>query len=509
MKRNARRVAALVLTLFVLAQAINAYALVSLVLPVGRALLWTGRFLSGSTSLATAETVVAAERSLALHGAILGALWWGSNDTQSKNAEKGIVWVPLDPTATRSNPDPKRYDDAPMTIEITGVRNRDVKPKASYAGEADKNVSSTPTNGAVAAAMPAGSSMSYAVEGQNNIREYKSVDIALYSGSSDLQKCSSAQASTNPGTGWVFTCPAGVSSDGKTVGLWTRVSTAKTCAAGYTLTNGNCVLTDAASVKKPEGKVACEVLVDATNNTFQFDAANPSCSSALANFSKPSPNQLRYNPPSGGGYDIITRNADGSTTIETSDGTNYKKITVGPFDKGQGGGTIRTIDTGLQPGTDGTGGGGGSGGGGSGASGNGTGNCGGPGQSPCAVTVDDSGFQGKDPVINAAADNINAKLDERRAFIESKGNDSSNFGLDKSWIPSFLPGSPVSCRPIKWEPRVSHGPLAGLAASIDIDWCENLDVFRQYYAWLFGVVTAWGIVMLFFGSNGNTGRSGK
>jgi hypothetical protein len=331
MNRNCRRVIALSLAVVMLAHAVNAFAFISLALPVGRALLWTGRVLSGSNTVAGAESVVAAERSIALHGALIGALWWGYSSVKSKNADEAVVWLPLDPTATRSNPDPKRYDDAPLTIEITGAANRDVKPKSSYAGEADKNVSSTPTNGAVAASMPAGASMSYAVDGQNTIREYKSVDISLYSGSSDLQKCSSAQSATNPGTGWTFSCPSGTSSDGKTVGIWSRFTTQKTCAAGYTLTNGNCILTDAPSVKKPVGKVACEVLVDATNNTFQLDANNPSCASLLSDFNKPNPNQLRYNNPSGGGYDIITRNSDGSTTIETSDGTNYKKITVGPF----------------------------------------------------------------------------------------------------------------------------------------------------------------------------------
>lgn len=507
MKRNYRRAVAILLASLVFFHAANSYAFISLALPVGRALLWTGRFLSGSGTVAGAESVVAAERSLALHGSLLGAVWWGTSSTKSKNAEEGTIWLPLDPTATRSNPDPKRYDDAPLTIEITGAASRDVKPKASYAGEADKNVATTPTNGAVAAAMPAGSSMSYAVDGQNTIREYKSVDIAFYSGSSDLQKCSSAQSATNPGTGWSFSCPSGTSSDGKTVGIWSRTTTQKTCATGYTLSNGNCVLTDSASVKKPEGKVACEVLVDATNNTLQLDANNPSCASILSNFNKPNPNQLRYNNPSGGGYDIITRNSDGSTTIESSDGTNYKKITVGPFDKGQGGGTIRGIDTGPQPGTDGTG---GTGTGGTGSTGTGSGNCGGAGQSPCAVTVDDSGFQGKDATVNSAGEAVKTASQNRLDAINAEGQKGGdNFGLDTSWIPSVLPGPAVTCQALKWEPGISHGPLAGLSGTIDIDWCSKVDVIREYYAWLVGLVTVWAIAMLFFSSNGNTGRSGK
>ncbi|MDW9237733.1 hypothetical protein C7S17_0791 [Burkholderia thailandensis] len=500
-----RRIVASVAAVVMITYALNSAAFISLVLPVGRALLWTGRYLSGTSSLAAAESVVAWERSIALHGAVIGALWWATNSDKSKNGEEATIWMPLDTEAVRENPDPKRYDDAARPTGPTAASMRDAKPKTSYAGEADRNATSTPPNGEVAASMPAGGSSSYAVSGENTIREYRSVDISLYSGLGDLQRCSAAQAATNPGSGWSFSCPSGRSSDGKTVGIWFRNSAQKACAEGYVLTSGSCLLSNAAAVKKPPGKVPCEVLVDPTDNSFQFDAANPSCSSLLSQFSKPAKNQLRYQNPSGGGYDIVTRNADGSVTVETSDGTNYKKISVGAFDKDQGGGAIKGIDTGPQPGSDGTG----SGNTGSGGSGNGSGNCGGPGQSACAVTVDDSGFGGKDAQVSSAADAIRSKLDERQAFIESKASSADHFGLDNSWIPSLLPGSPVTCSNLKWEPGISHGPLSGLSTSVEIDWCSKIDVFREYYAWLVGVATLIAIVMLFFGSNGNTGRSIK
>lgn len=111
--------------------------------------------------------------------------------------------------------------------------------------------------------------------------------------------------------------------------------------------------------------------------------------------------------------------------------------------------------------------------------------------------------------MNSAADAINAKHDERKALIESKGTDTGNFGLDTGWIPSMLPGAAVTCQAVKWEPGISHGPLAGISGSVDIDWCSKVDVIREYYAWLVGMLTVWAIAMLFFSSNGNPGRTGK
>ena len=192
---------------------------------------------------------------------------------------------------------------------------------------------------------------------------------------------------------------------------------------------------------------------------------------------------------SDGTFDQVTKNDDGSTTIKTGGRT----IIVGP-PGGDGNGTITSItDNGPGSGS----------GSGSGSSGSGM-SCGGTGQPSCAVTVDDSGFQGKDTAVNTKADAAIAKLDERVTQVQGV-NDGSTFGVDTSWIPSLKPGPVVACSDIQWQPGISHGPLAGLTGSVSVNWCDKADVIREYLAWLFGVATVFAIALLFFSSNKSGG----
>lgn len=467
--------------------AVNSYAVWGLLAPIGSGIMWLGRIASSNVTIARAI-----EWSIYGHGAAAGLFFWlnSSDGTPSSTPPiKARLVVQPNTTAKRDNPDPKRFDDASS--------GRDPTPKASYAGEADQNYTSSPTLGALAASQPAGTTWTVAVSGQTSYTTYKSVAIATYSGTSDLQKCSSAQSATNPGTGWTFSCPTGQSSDGQTVGIWYKSTAGKVCATGYTYSGGNCVLNDATAVTKPAGKLPCEVLQNA-DGTWDIDAKNPECTSLATALTK-SGKTLTY-AKGDGTYDTIKNNDDGSQTINTGNRT----INLGP----PGADGNRDI-TGITDGAPGNSGSGNTGTGSTGSSGSGTGNCGGPGQPVCAVSVDDTGFQGKDAQVNTAGDAAKAKLDERQTFIEGKATENGNFGLENSWIPSLLPGAAVTCQAVKWEPGISHGPLAGISGSVDIDWCAKVDVIREYYAWLVGLVTVWAIAMLFFGSNGNTGRNGK
>ncbi len=462
---------------------LNAFAFLQFVTPVTTGVMWLGRVMAGNITMARAM-----ELSITAHGAAGWAwyVWKNQDDTtpQTSTPIKARLYVSPSPTSKRANPDPTKFDDATTT--------RDPTPKPTY-----PHSPPAPGNGSLAAIANAGvGSYSYSSNGGSTITEYHVIQT-YQSGMSQAQADSAAKAATQDAhVGWNWSGGYYITANDWRA-IWYRTVSNPSCPAGYSYSAGQCNLTDASKVMKPAGRVPCEVLAN-SDGTWDIDSKNPECN-AIASQLIRSGKKL-YVAKGDGTYDGIENKEDGGTTITTGNRT----IDMGPPDS-EGRQTIRGI-TDSGPGSSP---GGGTGNTGAGGTGSGTGNCGGPGQSPCAVTVDDSGFQGKDAAINAAADSINARLDERRAFIESKGNDSSNFGLDKTWIPSFLPGSPVSCRPIKWEPRVSHGPLSGLAASLDIDWCDNLDVFRQYYAWLFGVVTAWAIAMLFFGSNGNTGRAGK
>lgn len=246
---------------------------------------------------------------------------------------------------------------------------------------------------------------------------------------------------------------------------------------------------------KPAGRVPCEVLAN-NDGSWDIDAKNPECA-AISNQLTKSGKKL-YIAKGDGTYDGIENKDDGGTSITTGNRT----IDMGPPD-GEGTQTIRGITDGGPGNTPG-------GTGSTGSTGTGSGNCGGAGQSPCAVTVDDSGFQGKDATVNSAGEAVKTASQNRLDAINAEGQKGGdNFGLDTSWIPSVLPGPAVTCQALKWEPGISHGPLAGLSGAIDIDWCSKVDVIREYYAWLVGLVTVWAIAMLFFSSNGNTGRSGK
>lgn len=468
----------------VLSVTVNSYAFWGLLAPVGSSIMWLGRVASSNVTMARAI-----EWSIYAHGAAIGFLAWkNSSDTSAQTSAPISARLVVQPnsSAKRDNPEPKRFDDASA--------GRDPTPKATYAGEADQNYSSSQTMGVLAASQPAGTTWTVAVSGQTYYTTYKSLAIATYTGSSDAQKCSSAQTATSPGTGWSWSCPVGQSSDGQTVGMWYKQTSGKVCAAGYTYSGGNCVLSNADQVTKPAGKVPCEVVRNA-DGTWEIDAKNPECT-ALASQLAGSGKQLTYNKGDGT-YDTIKSNDDGSTTINTGN----RSIDLGPAGS-DGNLPIRGISDNGPVDT-------GGGSTGTGSTGSGTGNCGGSGQPPCVVAVDDSAFTGKDASINTAGDAAKGKLDDRQAFIEGKANDTSNFGLDVSWIPSLLPGPAVTCQALKWEPGIKHGPLAGLSGSVDIDWCSKLDLLREYYAWLFGMGTVWAIVMLFFGSNGNTGRGSK
>lgn len=462
--------------------AFNAFAWLQFITPVSTGVLWLGRVIGSNVSMARA-----AEISIMAHGAAGWAwyVWKNSNDTvpETTTPIKARLQVSPSPAAKRVNPDPTKFNDATTT--------RNPTPKPTY-----PQSPAAPGNGSLGAIASAGvGNYSYSSNGGTSVTEYHVIQT-YQTGLSQAQADSAAKTATQGAhTGWTWSGGYYIASNDWRA-IWYRTVSNPSCPAGYTYSAGQCNLTDAAQVMKPAGRVPCEVLAN-SDGSWDIDAKNPECT-AIGNQLTRSGKKL-YVAKGDGTYDGIENKDDGGTTITTGNRT----IDMGPPD-GEGKQTIRGITDG-GPGTT-PGGGGSTGGTGSGGTGSGT--CGGPGQPACAVTVDDSGFQGKDATVNAAADAINAKHDERKALIESKGTDTGNFGLDNTWIPSVLPGSPVSCQALKWEPGISHGPLAGIQGSIDIDWCGKIDFIREFYAWLVGLVTVWAIAMLFFSSNGNTGRPG-
>lgn len=459
--------------------AFNAFAWVQFITPVSTAVMWLGRVAASNTTL-----VRALEFSITSHGAAGWAwyVWKNSNDTtpETSTPVKARLVVSPATTAKRTNPDNTKFDDATTT--------RDPTPKATYPYS-----QAAPGNGSLAAISNVGvGNFTYSSNGGTTVTEYHVIQT-YQSGLSQAQADSAAKTATQSAhIGWSWSSGYFIASNDWRA-IWYRTVSNPTCPAGYTYSAGQCNLSDASQVMKPAGRVPCEVLANG-DGTWDIDAKNPECSSISNQLTKSG--KKLYVAKGDGTYDGIENKDDGGTSITTGNRT----IDMGPPD-GEGKQTIRGITDGGPGSTPG-------GTGGTGSTGTGTGNCGGAGQSPCAVTVDDSGFQGKDSIVGSAADAAKGKLDERQAFIEGKATENGNFGLDNSWIPSLIPGPAVTCQALKWEPGISHGPLASMSGSIDIDWCSKIDFVREYYAWLVGLVTVWAIALLFFSSNGNAGRPG-
>lgn len=443
--------------------------------PVTGAVMWLGRAAASNPTMARAV-----EWSITAHGALLSWYFWKNDSDPAPTSTPIKARLAVQPTSTaqRDNPDPNLYDNAP-------AGQRDPTPKSSVA---------------LTTIYPqAGSVNSIGLASLDSEVVLYSAPNAGYANKMTFYTPSNKQYPGQPYTNYAsWTVPAGNGSlSGTALTIYYKYESVQvTCPSGYTLSGSSCLLTNADATKKPAGKVPCEV-VSNSDGTWDVDAKNPECDKLASALTK-SGKTLSYNKGDGT-YDQITNNDDGSQTIQTGN----RKIKTGP-PGGDGNRPISSIDdTGPSGGS-------GSGSGtGTGSTGTGSAVCGGPGLPSCAVSVDDSGFNGKDGTINSASDAAKAKLDDRQASITAQGTDSSNFGLDTSWLPSFLPGPAVQCAPLKWEPGISHGPLVGTQSSVDIDWCSHVDVFREYYAWLIGLLTVWAIAMLFFSSNGNTGRGGK
>lgn len=429
--------------------------------------------------------VKAAEFSLAVNGAFLTALAWDSlskpspstQDTSTKPLEIEI-WSYPKPDATRQNPDKNKWDDAP-------ANQRDPVPKQSYPITAGSQTMPSNYPAVVQAIGGAGSGT-----------------FTRYSGSNPTHT-SEVTVTTSGDPSKTASWQGGVTVNGQSGYYYVYDSvTPITCGAGYTRSGNDCIIIQAQAeqIMKPAKKVPCEVLRNA-DGSWVTDNKNPECVN-LAQKMYVSDKKLTITRVSGSDYDEIESNPDGSMTIRQRGGGANRDIKTGPYNSAADGWPIESITdnpgspsqttTTSGPGTTT----GGTGGTGTGTSGGGS--CGGSGQVPCSI--DDSGFNGKADSLNGKADAAISKLDDREKQIKDT-DDKGTFGIEKDWIPNLKPGPSVSCQPLNWSPAISHGPLSGLTGSIDVQWCDKVDIFREYLGWLFGVSTVIGIALLFFGSN--------
>lgn len=107
--------------------------------------------------------------------------------------------------------------------------------------------------------------------------------------------------------------------------------------------------------------------------------------------------------------------------------------------------------------------------------------CGLPDKPECAI--DDSGLAGRGAEISTRTTQAKSELDNEQAKLDPNGLALPT--LTRDWLPSLLPGSAVSCKPIPLPVAINHGPLAGLSISENLDLCPYFDIARQVFGYFF------------------------
>ncbi len=479
----------------------SVFAWYALIAPVGTGIMWLGRV--AASNVAAARAV---EWSIYAHGAVLGILAWkNSNDSTTPTTTPVSARMVVDPKpdAQRKNPDTNSWNNA-------AAGSRDPTPKTSYSPPGLKTPSDVTAAGggwpgvlSLMGGWSGSGSMVVYNSSTNQTTYYQQTtdSTTLYQG----QSCSNAfyGSPTGDAAGGSPLANGGYSKGNNSYGCATLYSRTVTgtpstssvnCGAGYALSNGSCVLQNAAAVTKPAGKLPCEVMRN-SDGSWDIDTKNPECTSVTAALTA-SGKTATYTRGVGD-YDSVTTNDDGGLTISTRSPSGNRDIVTDAYSSSLGGYSIRTI-TDLGSGSTGSG-------SASSPSGSGTGggNCGSAGLPACAVTVDDSGFTGKDASVVSSAASATAALDGRIASVD-KTKFEGDFGVTGSWLNNlFKPGNPVACSALNWQTQITHGPLAGFNHTESVDLCDKTEVLRQYYSWVWYVATVWAIAMLFFGTNGN------
>lgn len=249
-------------------------------------------------------------------------------------------------------------------------------------------------------------------------------------------------------------------------GLTTTDGAALTgCPAGYTVGSSGCTLSDASAVMKPD--MPCEIVE--SNGSFQLDMKNPSCIGLNSGAFTVTPTSARINYTDGTSSQV-QRNSDGGVTItDANPTTGTTTVTTGPLNPTKNGYPV-TGTTFTPPGNNGTG---------VGSS------CGSSSSSPCAVTVDTSGFSGKDVEVAIAQANALSKLDDRKsAFDALAGSENAgNHGISADGLFSLsLPHA--TCQPLSFS---------FLTASVPINICDDgpAGQFIVVIRWALGALLAW------------------
>ena len=448
--------------------------------PITNTVMWLGRSAAANPTMAKAV-----EWSIAAHGAVIGALWFGKSDqVASSPIEAKIVIAPKKDQPT-VNPDPKKFDDTAASSDPLQPA-----PKSSFSSAESTTARPSTYPLIVQAVGGEGESQWYQDTVNQDIR-YLVVWAPDYvqNGTTFTNGCSAPSLSTVPTgydyKGWCGNV-TGVARPGNYAVYYDQKTRA--CPAGYTLSSGNCVLTDVAQVTKPAGTVSCEI-TRKSDNTWYIDPKNPECASLAASITQ-SADKKKLTVTNGSGKTAtVTDNDDGTRDYDFQDGDTWRNIKTGPYDPGLGGRPITSITDGGGTNPGGTA---GTPGSGTGSTGSGSGgSCGGAGQPACSI--DDSGFDGK----ATDGDGLTGKVDAHDQSIKDKltsMNPADKHGMDWTWLPSI---PRVACTPFEFG-------TAGKTMTIDM--CSTFAVIRQALGWLLYIFMAWGLFDLLMSGTTTKGR---
>lgn len=415
------------------------------------------------------------ELSVYAHAAVISIHF--SNDSTSSSINSGAIHAILTPDETRQNPDPEKWNDA-------AAGSYDPTPKETLPrGAAGSTTEHAPSTYPKVVENIGGVGEKYYIYDSKNDIHYMTLSRATCTGYRD-------DAQSGYTGAWCGSLTVGA--EPLIFAVYYRLIPTS-CPPGYQIAGSACTLIDAEQVMKPADQIPCEVVFNEQTLSWEVDKKNPSCLDGGVDGSiQVDGNILRIVDQN---FDVaeISRLPSGgySVTAPTSDGGSREVIT-GPRTPDAGGDGKPGLPiigiTDKPPG---------SGTGGSGSSNN----CGGKGQPSCSVVVDDSGFENLDPQLTKE---LEKSLDDRVSSID-RLKDQSDWGINASWVPSILPGPPVSCQTLDWPIRITVMRVVLVDQILKIDLCDKLEIFRQYYAWLFSFLTITAIVKLFFSSNSGEG----
>jgi hypothetical protein len=433
-----------------------------------------GTVAADATAWKIGETVAVAAGT-----AIYASYLMSGESTSPQTTGRIRAQIALVPNAKRDNPDSSKFDDAPSG-------SVDPTPKATLPGTSNYPATSgtMPTSfTTVNASMSANTYKQWTATPSGNPRIFYKITnttpqatqplflttalATLPSGTftvGQLLLVRSYSSSTSPYDHIYELAIASATNNFR--GLTTADTALLTgCPAGYTSGSSGCTLTDAAAVMKPD--MPCELVE--VNGSFQLDMKNPSCIGSNLSAFTVTPTSARINYTDGTASQV-QRNSDGGVTITDANPTSgTTTVTTGPYNPAKNGYPV-TGTTFTPPGSNGTGVGS---------------TCGSLSSTPCAVTVDTTGFAGKDAEIASAQANALSKLDDRKAAFDAlAGSDNAgNHGITGDGLFSLsLPHT--TCQPLSF---------AFFAASVPINLCDDgpAGQFIVVIRWCLGALLSW------------------